>query len=64
MKTAEVAKALRVTVATVNKWARDGVIECITLPSAPGSKAQRRFRREDVMRLLSPSDVEAQAVGE
>jgi excisionase family DNA binding protein len=33
---------------TVNRWARDGKLPCITLPSG-----QRRFRREVIDAILS-----------
>lgn len=50
LKAEEVAERLRVSVATVNRWARQGVIPCIDLPGGN----QRRFRAEDVDRLLAP----------
>jgi excisionase family DNA binding protein len=40
---AEIAKELRVHVATVSRWARAGRLPAITLPGG-----QRRYRRKDV----------------
>lgn len=43
----EVADRLRVGVAVVQEWARDGKIECIKLPSG-----RFRFRREVIDAIL------------
>lgn len=50
LTTAEVAERLRVSVATVNRYARIGDLPAIVLPGG-----QRRYRLEDVNRLLSPT---------
>lgn len=50
LTTAQVAALCNVTKATVNRWATDGRIPVITLPSG-----MRRFRREDVNKLLTPT---------
>jgi excisionase family DNA binding protein len=42
-----VAKILNVTATTVSNWARDGLLDCVKLPSG-----HRRFRREDIDALL------------
>lgn len=44
----EVASALRVDVQTVTRWARDGRIASITLPSG-----QRRYRRSVLDAILA-----------
>lgn len=44
----EVASLLRVGVAVVQEWAREGKIDCITLPSG-----RYRFRREVIEAILS-----------
>jgi excisionase family DNA binding protein len=44
----QVASALGVGVAVVQEWARDGKIQCITLPSG-----RRRFKREVVDAILA-----------
>lgn len=46
----DVAKALRVGRPTLYRWMRDGTLPYFELP---GSK-QRRFKRADVARLLTP----------
>lgn len=51
LTTAEVASRLRVSVATVNRYARDGDLPAIVLPGG-----QRRYRVEDVDALLSPTE--------
>lgn len=51
LTTAEVAERLRVSVATVNKYAREGALPAIVLPGG-----QRRYRVADVDRLLSPTE--------
>lgn len=53
LTTAEVAARLRVSVATVNRYARDGDLAAITLPGG-----QRRYKAEDVDALLSPAPTE------
>lgn len=50
LTTVEVAERLRVSVATVNRYAREGDLIAITLPGG-----QRRYRLEDVDRLLTPA---------
>ena len=49
LTTAEVAEKLRVTDETVHRWARQGVIPYIELPSG-----LKRFRRRDVEAFLIP----------
>lgn len=56
LTTGEVAEACQVDPATVLRWARDGLITVITLPG--GTK---RFRREDVERILTPSTTDGAA---
>jgi excisionase family DNA binding protein len=51
LTTNEVADECKVTAETVRVWVRDGRLAAITLPG--GSK---RFRREDVDRLLTPTE--------
>lgn len=51
LTTSEVADRLRVSVATVNRYARLGELPAIVLPGG-----QRRYRAEDVDALLSPSE--------
>ena len=49
LSTAEVASILRVSIGTVNRWAKDG-----TLPvwkQMPGDTGARLYRREDVERI-------------
>lgn len=53
LTTSEVAERLRVSVATVNRYAREDLLPAITLPGG-----QRRYRPEDVDRLLSPVPAE------
>lgn len=48
----EVATRLRVSVATVNKWARDGVLPSLQFVD----KGQRRFRVSDVDALVGSPD--------
>lgn len=50
LTTAEVADRLRVSVATVNRYAREDLLAAITLPGG-----QRRYRAEDVDALLAPA---------
>lgn len=45
--TVAVAKQLTVSPDTVRRWARDGLIEAVTLPSG-----QLRFRQSDVDALI------------
>lgn len=56
LTTAEVAERLRVSVATVNRYARDGALPAVTLPGG-----QRRYRVTDVERLLDITPTEATA---
>jgi len=56
LTTAEVARLLRVTVGTVNRYARIGELVAIQLPGG-----QRRYRLSDVERLLVPAEVEPEA---
>lgn len=56
LTTAEVAARLRVSVATVNKYAREAALPAIVLPGG-----QRRYRVEDVDALLAPADTSEQA---
>jgi excisionase family DNA binding protein len=51
LTTSEVADALRVSVATVNRYARCGDLPAIVLPGG-----QRRYRAEDVDKLLAPTE--------
>lgn len=53
LTTAEVAERLRVSVATVNRYAREDLLAAITLPGG-----QRRYRAEDVEALLTPVSAE------
>lgn len=56
LNTSEVAELFRVSEATVNRWARDGVLTHIRLP---GTKSYL-FRRDEVERvLLSPPQKDA-----
>lgn len=50
LTTAEVAEACQVDPATVLRWAGAGLITVITLPGG-----RKRFRREDVDRILTPT---------
>ena len=54
LTTAEVAARLRVSVATVNRYARDGSLRSVALPGK-----QRRYRVEDVDALLTPVEEQA-----
>jgi excisionase family DNA binding protein len=56
LKTSEVAERLRVSVATVNRYARIGALEAVALPGG-----QRRYRAEDVDALLNGEPTEASA---
>lgn len=49
LTTEEVAQRLRVSVATVNRYAREGVLPSVQLRA----KGQRRYRAEDLDRLLA-----------
>ena len=51
LTTSEVADRLRVSVATVNRYAREGDLAAIQLPGG-----QRRYRSEDVDALLAPPE--------
>jgi excisionase family DNA binding protein len=50
LTTTEVAEACNVEPETVRRWAREGRIAAITLPGG-----LKRFRREDVDALLTPT---------
>jgi excisionase family DNA binding protein len=52
LKAEEVAERLRVSVATVNRWAREGIIPSVPLPGGH----QRRFRIDDVEKLLESAE--------
>lgn len=52
LTTQEVATRLRVSVATVNKWAREGVLPSVQFVD----KGQRRFRTSDVDALIGEPD--------
>lgn len=54
LTTAEVAVRLRVSVATVNRYARENKLRGVALPGG-----QRRYRTEDVDALLNPTEAEA-----
>lgn len=47
----KVADLLGVSDETVRRWAEDGRLPHITLPSG-----QRRFRREDIEKILTPTE--------
>lgn len=49
LTTAEVAARLRVTVHTVNRYAREGLLPAIELPGGA-----RRYRASDIATLLDP----------
>lgn len=49
LKAPAVAAILGVTDVTVRRWAEDGRLRHIVLPSG-----QRRFRRDDVLAILQP----------
>lgn len=51
LTTSEVAEECNVDPETVRRWAREGRIAAITLPGG-----LKRFRREDVDRLLTPTE--------
>ena len=55
LTTTEVAEACNVEPETVRRWVREGRIAAITLPGG-----LKRFRREDIARLLTPTDVAGQ----
>ena len=50
LTTEEVATRLRVSVATVNRYAREGILPSVQIRP----KGQRRYRTEDVDNLLLP----------
>lgn len=56
LTTTEVAKACNVEPETVRRWAREGRIATITLPGG-----LKRFRREDVEKILTPTEPSAGA---
>lgn len=49
LTTKEVAEACRVSVQTVARWARDGLIESVKLPGGTW-----RYRRESVEAFMAP----------
>lgn len=48
---AEVAKALRVSVQTISRWAADGTLPSVKFGN-PTGKGPVRFRREDVEKII------------
>lgn len=56
LTTNEVAEECKVTAETVRVWVREGRLAAITLPGG-----LKRFRREDVDRLLTPTEPAAGA---
>lgn len=52
LTTVEVSERLRVSVATVNRYAREGLLPAVTLPGG-----QRRFRQTDIDKLLDTGAV-------
>lgn len=50
----QVAEALQVSDETVRRWAADGRLPSIVLPSG-----KRRYRRADIDAILSPEPTEA-----
>lgn len=54
LTTAEVAEALAVSDETIHRWARQGKLRFIVLPSG-----LKRFKREDVDAILSGTASEA-----
>lgn len=50
LTTAQAAKRLDVSMQTVRRWARDGLIEVVVLPSG-----RRRFDVAEIERLLEPT---------
>ena len=55
----DVALLLGISTDTVRRWAIRGRIPCIALPSG-----HRRFRREDVLPLLSSAEERAEQLAE
>lgn len=49
LTTSEVARRLRVSVATVNRYAREGLLRAVVLPGG-----QRRFAATDIEALATP----------
>lgn len=56
LTSADVASLLSVTDETVRRWAVEGKLSCVTLPSG-----HRRFRRADVEPFMSPDEPQAAA---
>lgn len=56
LTTAEVAARLRVSIATVNRWARLGLLRAVDLPGRT-----RRYRAEDVDALIAAGENEVAA---
>lgn len=54
LKRQEVADVLRISLATLDDWARDGKITAVRLPSG-----HRRYRRADLERLITEGVEEA-----
>ena len=54
MTTGEAARYLDVSLQTVRRWAKNGSLPVIILPSG-----HRRFRTEDIERLLEPVEASA-----
>lgn len=52
MTVAEVAEALRLTDETVHRWAREGKLPFVSLPTG-----LKRFRREDIEAILARTAV-------
>ena len=59
MTTAEVAKRLRVDIATVRRWIQGGLLEAVTLPHA-GKRERYRIRRETIQSVLNGKEQEKQ----
>lgn len=52
LNTSEVADLCNVEAETVREWARERRIPTITLPNG-----HKRFRREDIERMLTPTEI-------
>ena len=59
MSVGKAAELLAVSPQTLRRWARQGRVSCVRLPSG-----HRRFRREDVLPLLSSAEERAEQVYE
>jgi predicted site-specific integrase-resolvase len=53
-----VSALLDVSPATVARWAKEGSLPCVILHEGK-RKVTRRFRREDIARLMNPVQVTA-----